>query len=342
MRRPLLFSCLLFLLISALILYHSGPPKEEYAPGKAVVYGTVEKKELRQDHKVFYLKNTGIAGGDTHIIKKESGLICFTDGDMPPIGAAVSVSGSIRPYPAATNPGEFDMRDYYLCLGYGAKMNADEWSFISDGYSFWREGLWNIRCFLGELYDKLLPADDSAVMKAIILGDKGELSSDIKDLYRSGGISHILAISGLHISILGLALYKLLRRLSVPVLPSATVAVFLMVNYAVLTGAGTSTVRAVLMFALTAAADVERKSYDLPTALGFSASTTKLAGIILPPYHRSDASISRTIRAVKSGYASAISPTICLYSASLSAASKSIMMSARISLFSKSTLKPCI
>ena len=132
MRRPLLFSCLLFLLLSALILYRIGPPEEEYSPGKAVVYGVVEKKEFRQDQKVFYLKNVGIADGDTDMIKKESGLICFTDGEMPPVGAQVCVSGSLRLYPEATNPGEFDMRDYYLCLGYGAGMNADEWSPAAD------------------------------------------------------------------------------------------------------------------------------------------------------------------------------------------------------------------
>ena len=278
MRRPLLFSCLLFLLLSALILYRIGPPEEEYSPGKAVVYGVVEKKEFRQDQKVFYLKNVGIADGDTDMIKKESGLICFTDGEMPPVGAQVCVSGSLRLYPEATNPGEFDMRDYYLCLGYGAGMNADEWSPAADRYSVWKEGLWNIRCYLGKLYDKLLPEDDSAVMKAMILGDKGELSPDIKDLYRAGGISHILAISGLHISLLGLALYRLLRRLSVPVFPAAFATVFLMVNYAILTGAGTSTVRAVMMFALTVVADVERRSYDLPTALGLSAAATVAAG----------------------------------------------------------------
>lgn len=277
MKRPLLCACLLFLLSAALILYISGPPDECYREGSITVKGTVEKKELKKDLKVFYLKDVGVAGEDTRAENKECGLICYTDGFMPPIGAEVIVHGSIRLYPYAGNPGEFDMRRYYLCLGYGGRLDADSWEFVSGRYSAWKEALWELRCSLGELYDKMLGEDDSAVMKAMVLGDKGDLSAEIKDLYRANGISHILAISGLHISILGMGLYKLLRKSGVHVLPAAAAAVFIMVNYAVLTGAGTSTVRAVTMFSLMAVADVERRSYDLPTALGLSAATAVMS-----------------------------------------------------------------
>ena len=276
----MLMACLLFLLAARLILLFTGPPEEEYSPGNATVYGTVEKKELKGDQQVFYLKDVGIAGSGQQNKQLNSGLICVTDSDMPPIGARVKVRGNIWLYPLATNPGEFDMRDYYLCMGYGGRLSVHEWSLAGDSYSPWREGLWNLRCFLGGIYEKLLPEEDSAVLKAIILGDKGDLSAEIKDLYRAAGISHILAISGLHISILGMSLYKLLRRSGLHVLPSAATAVFVMVNYAVLTGAGTSTVRAVSMFALMAVADVERRSYDLPTALGLSAASA----IVTNPY----------------------------------------------------------
>ncbi len=274
MRRPLLCACLLFLLCVRLILYFTGPPEIPYTAGRACFTGIVEKKELKKDSQVFYLKDVGIAGTDTQDKKTDLGLICYTEGMMPPIGAHVLVRGDVTIYSRATNPGEFDMQKYYLYMGYGARLDVVSWEPVRKHYSVWREGLWGIRLYLGSIYDKLLPEDDSAVMKAMILGDKGDLSSEIKDLYRANGISHILAISGLHISILGMSLYRLLRKMSLPVLPSAATAVFLMVNYAILTGAGTSTVRAVTMFSLLAVADVERRSYDLPTALGLSAATT--------------------------------------------------------------------
>lgn len=45
----------------------------------------------------------------------------------------------------------------------------------------------------------------AGVLSSMLLGDKSYLDDEIKDLYQVSGISHILAISGLHISIVGMA-----------------------------------------------------------------------------------------------------------------------------------------
>ena len=47
----------------------------------------------------------------------------------------------------------------------------------------------------------------NGIIGAIILGDKTDLESDIKELYSVSGIAHILAISGLHISFICMASY---------------------------------------------------------------------------------------------------------------------------------------
>lgn len=46
----------------------------------------------------------------------------------------------------------------------------------------------------------------------MILGRRESIDTDMSDLFTACGIGHILAISGLHISLLGMGLYKLLRR----------------------------------------------------------------------------------------------------------------------------------
>ena len=55
-------------------------------------------------------------------------------------------------------------------------------------------------------------AKDDGVLSAMLLGDKTELDSEIKSLYQAAGIAHVLAISGLHISLLGMTLYRLFRH----------------------------------------------------------------------------------------------------------------------------------
>ena len=291
MKRPLCTGCLFFLVLVWLGLRWLGPPDNPYReyPGETVTFtGVVEWKEEKNGKQLFYLKDVRFSDGRSQEkteYKTDAGrigLICSLpeDGVLPPLGSCIAVRGRVSLYRNATNPGEFDLQEYYLYKGYGAKLAVQEWDLAADHYDSRKEGLWQLRRFLGKIYDACLPEEDAGVMKAMVLGDKGELSSDIKDLYRVNGISHILAISGLHISILGIGLYKSLRKATVPIFPAATAALFLMVNYALLTGASTSTVRAVIMFGLMAGADVERCSYDLPTALALSAACT----VFFAPY----------------------------------------------------------
>ena len=50
---------------------------------------------------------------------------------------------------------------------------------------------------------------EAGAFEAIVLGDKTNLDSELKMRYQMAGIIHILAISGLHISLLGMGLYNL-------------------------------------------------------------------------------------------------------------------------------------
>mgnify|MGYP001706233105 CR=1 FL=1 len=50
-------------------------------------------------------------------------------------------------------------------------------------------------------------------MQTLLLGEKEELDAEVKALYQKNGIAHILSISGLHITLLGMGVYRLLKRL---------------------------------------------------------------------------------------------------------------------------------
>ena len=276
-------ACLLFLLLMRMILAFIGVPENEFASleGKDVIlYGKVAEKEMKTGRTVFRLSEVSINTEEAPCLETE--LICYPkEGDsLPRIGSRIRLSGRLWLYKKATNPGQFDTYSYYLYKNAGAGLAAESWEYTDSRYSVYRESIWNIRLLFGRIYDSILSSEDAAVMRAVALGDKSELDSDLKELYRINGIAHILAISGLHISILGMGLYRALRKLTLPITPAAGAAVSVMLNYALLVGAGTSTVRAVTMFVIMCAADVERRSYDLPTALSLSAAST----VFFSPY----------------------------------------------------------
>lgn len=84
-----------------------------------------------------------------------------------------------------------------------------------------REALYQLKCRLKARLYRIFPEKEAAVMSALLLGDKKDLDSELKDLYKRNGILHILSISSLHITIIGMSVYRLLRRLGLPVCPAA-------------------------------------------------------------------------------------------------------------------------
>ena len=113
--------------------------------------------------------------------------------------------------------------------------------------------------------------EDAGIMQAILLGDKAFLPEEVKKLYQKGGISHILAISGLHISFLGVGLYQSLKKLRLPVAAAGSCTGLVLFSYVLMTGGSPSSWRAATMFFLSIMAQVSGRSYERLTALSVSA-----------------------------------------------------------------------
>lgn len=104
----------------------------------------------------------------------------------------------------------------------------------------------------------------------MVLGDKQDLDPEMRMRYQLAGIVHILAISGLHISILGMGLYNLLKK---SVLESGLREFFRWGNAAVRDHdrRSISTMRAVTMFLIAMGARITGRIYDMMTALSVTA-----------------------------------------------------------------------
>lgn len=106
-----------------------------------------------------------------------------------------------------------------------------------------------------------------ALACALLLGNRSFLSGETTLAFRRAGISHLLALSGLHVSILIGLLEWLLRRLRAPKLLRVAAVPPVAFCYLLLTGAAVSTVRAVLMAAVLSFAFLLAEHYDAFTAL---------------------------------------------------------------------------
>lgn len=115
-----------------------------------------------------------------------------------------------------------------------------------------------------------------ALASALLLGNREALSSLQSLQFRRAGVSHLLALSGLHVSILVGLLEWFLRRLHMPKQGRAILIPLAAVGYLFLTGCSPSTLRAVLMLCALYVAVLLREDYD-----GFTVLCAVLGGILL-------------------------------------------------------------
>ena len=280
-RRPacLFFSAFIGLII---LLYVLGIPlipgpgmrEEEYAG--FTVRGRVESCEETGTGSMLVLGGT--AAGRVRISVKEMADYA--------VGTPLAAKGTLRRGRKPQNPGGFDEELFLKVRGIFYTMTDPElipWkdapkrSFpgrIRDGML---EFLRRNRQKLTGRIRSVFPDPEAEIVCAMITGERAGIDDDMKDLWRTGGIMHMLAISGLHLSILCMCLREILQRAGAGFHLSLLIPLLFMTVYTLFTGASPSAVRAFLMFSIASAARLCGRTYDPPSALS-AAGAAMLAG----------------------------------------------------------------
>ena len=187
------------------------------------------------------------------------------------IGSRILIKGRIEDFELPTNPGGFNQRAYREGKGILGLVRNPEVMEIRLGSFLLKDGIYSIRDMSSDSIRKYMREDLSAIGIAMALGDKAYLEDEQKDLYEFAGISHVLAVSGLHMSLLGAAAYKILRKCGFGYPVSVCSAVPCIVIYAVMTGMSSSCLRAAIMLLIYLFAELKGYYYDLPSALSLAA-----------------------------------------------------------------------
>ena len=137
---------------------------------------------------------------------------------------------------------------------------------------------WRIRECLATLREQwsailihTLGERDGGMLSAIMLGDRSRLDRERLELYQINGIGHLLAISGLHLSFIGIGIYQILRRLTGSYTIGGACGILFLVLYILMIGLTVSAVRALIMFLFRVGAEMTGRRYDAPTVLSSAA-----------------------------------------------------------------------
>lgn len=223
------------------------------------ICGTLIRKEEKDERWQLTLALPGYE--NRVIISAESGEY--------PLDCVLSVKGSVRKFNMPRNEGQFNEQQYYKSRNVIGRMSPESVTCIRapSGIALWRENLYRMRARLCAVYEACLPAQEAGVMSAMAVGEKTALDAGVRTLFQRAGISHILAISGMHISMIGMGIYSILRRCRQPYARSALVTACMLMLYGTMIGMGVSASRAIGMFLIYLLAQCLGRGYDICAAL---------------------------------------------------------------------------
>lgn len=162
-------------------------------------------------------------------------------------GDRVVFRGKFMELSPAMNEGEFSFLQY--CKGEGIEgfFLADKAKVQEISSAPFLKLLYKLRREVSFDLESLYPKDQSAFLKSLFLGEKSALSKEEKGLYQEAGIAHILAVSGLHLSLVGGTCFVLLRLLGMELSYASILSSFFILSFALFTGSSGSTLRASIM-----------------------------------------------------------------------------------------------
>ena len=245
---------------------------------KVRLCGQIYRKTKKEDIWILYLKGIRMQEqGESEIEAEDNLLVYLSNGQeerVPEYGQYIRVSGTISFFQNAPNPGNFNQRFYYRKQGITGALKQARLEEIRafTGKAGWKyrllEWMSDIREKTAEQILAYLGEEKGGVLCSMMLGDRAYMDEEVRENYQKSGIGHLLAISGLHVSFVGMGIYEILRHASFTRTFAAGGSCAVLILYAVLTGGSISAVRAAVMFLIRMGAEVTGREYDGLTAAG--------------------------------------------------------------------------
>lgn len=242
---------------------------------RITVEGRVEKIVTKEEWLVLELGEAAVKKGPERaqgkILKRlQVYLEQRKNQKTPKAGQMILVSGDCSAFDRSRNPGEFDYQLYYCSLKLSYRIFAENWSVTGGRTDWYRQSLFYLSEKAGEVLDQAA-GEDGGIFRALLLGDKSSLPEEVRSLYQKNGIAHLLAISGLHLSLVSMAVYGLLRKSGAGFGLAGICGTGVLVSYGILAGGSSSIVRALIMALCGYGAAFLGRTPDLLTSLALAA-----------------------------------------------------------------------
>ena len=293
-NRPLCSLCLVIAILIGILTAGAGAkfvselrpsPVEQYGEKDdwLIVRGQVYKKEEKEKYQILYLKKCSVyfqkdqqsqqnQQSQQSLIKESRMLIYDEKKNKIQIGNEVEAEGKLSFFETARNPGNFDQKAYYQRQNIHGKVWSETLRITDHTVKRIQNVLENIRVHCRNTLLSEAGEKNGSILSTMLLGEKSQMDPEIKKLYQVNGIGHILAISGLHLSVIGIGIYQLLRKLTGSYTIGGIGGIFFFFLYVLMIGVTVSVIRAGIMYLFRVGAEIAGRHYDSVTALSVAAA----------------------------------------------------------------------
>jgi len=245
---------------------------------KLTIVCTVLDKEYypNQEKISFKVKANQIERGNYSIGTQGLILVNTYLGDCPyEYGDVLKIKGKLSKPEGQKNFGEFDYELYLAREKIFTYLNIWQEKDIKkigeDDSSFLVSFSLSARDKIKEITKQTLPPPYNYLLIGMLLGEKSFISTDLKEIFSEAGIMHVLAVSGLHVGIIAMALLFFLSMLRLPKKPKLFILISILIMYASITGFRPSVLRATIMFILLIGGKLINRGRNLNISLFFAA-----------------------------------------------------------------------
>ena len=237
----------------------------DFLPGGSFsVTGVIEDYEPADSGRGAY--TVRVISHDAKGLPAEFKALLYADGDLDCTWYdRIMVKAEILPF---FKTPEFDGERYYRSQGIEAVLSAKGGArIVKTGNrppAFYARRLNQRLC---ERADRLFSQPAAGLVKAIFLGNGGDMDQTVKNYFVRTGITHIFVVSGLHVSLLAGIFLLLLKRFGISPRVRALLAGVALWGFVALTGFGLPAVRAGIMFSVVLLATLFRRPADTLNSL---------------------------------------------------------------------------
>lgn len=195
-------------------------------------------------------------------------IICYGEAKNCDIGDEIYVKGKVG---LPKNTYLFNSLDYYKAKGIYLTIGSAEELVITPADKLpLKRILCRYRNYIYDRMNKYLSLEEMSVAKAMVFGDKSDIDDTTKTLFYRAGIGHIMAVSGVHLSVVCSLFWFILCLFEMNKYARFGVLLVPMGAFVMLSGASDSVMRAAIMLILVYGANLFNRRADLMNSLGIA------------------------------------------------------------------------